>query len=188
MEERHVTRLAPLTQEEMTDEQRRVYEKFRGVHTRTGVAITHLTWLRSPGLADCLADFGPFVRWKCLDYRKRELTILIVGRLAKQPVEWLLHLPYAREAGIEEHIITALAERRRPEFTLESDIVLYDVVSALMENYRIDQATYDRAMAVLGAKDLVELVALAGYYVMMAMQIGTFDFRMPEGEKPAFTD
>jgi 4-carboxymuconolactone decarboxylase len=183
-----MTRLAPLTPEEMSEEQRRVYEKFRSVHTRTGVAITHLTWLRSPGLADCIADFGPFLRWKCLDYRKRELTILIVGRLAKQPMEWYLHLPYAREAGIEEDIITALAERRRPAFARESDAVLYDVVSELMDNYRVGQATYDRAMAVLGAKDLVELVALAGYYVMMAMQIGTFEFRMPEGEKPPFVD
>lgn len=40
----------------------------------------------------------------------------------------------------------------------------------------------------LGSKLLVELVAITGYYEMMAMQIGTFKFELPAGENPAFVD
>jgi 4-carboxymuconolactone decarboxylase len=183
-----MSRLPPLTPDEMTAEQRTIYDEFQAAHPRTGVAITHLTWMRSPELARLIVQFGSFMRHRCLDYRKRELAILITGRAAKSPMEWYLHLPYARESGIEEPIITALAEKRRPDFTRDDDAVLYDVVTELMDRYKISQKTYDRAIAVLGPKDLVELVAITGYYTLMAMQIGTFDFEMPPGEKPPFVD
>jgi hypothetical protein len=47
---------------------------------------------------------------------------------------------------------------------------------------------YQAAMQHLGAAQVVQLVAITGYYVMMAMLIGAFRFELPEGEAPAFTD
>jgi len=183
-----MSRLPPLTPEEMTDAQRTVYEEFKQAH-KGRVALTHLTWLRSPALAHHIAQFGPYVRHECLDYRKRELAILITGRACKAPVEWYLHLPFAREAGIEEPIITALAEKRRPEFSRADDAVLYDFVSELVaDGHSVSDATYRTTMQAFGAAQVVELVAITGYYVMMAMLIGTFAFQLPEGETPAFTD
>jgi 4-carboxymuconolactone decarboxylase len=183
-----MSRLAPLTPEEMTEAQRQVYEELQQAY-QGRVAITHLTWLRSPALASHIARFGPYIRHQCLDYRKRELAILIVGRASKSPVEWYLHLPFAREAGIEEDIITALAEKRRPAFARPDDDALYDFASELLQDgHAVSDATYAKAMGVLGAEQVVELVAITGYYVMMAMLIGAFQFQLPEGEKPAFTD
>jgi 4-carboxymuconolactone decarboxylase len=183
-----MSRLPPLTQDQMNDEQRAIYKEFQEAHPRTGVAITHLTWMRSPELARLIVQFGSFMRHGCLDYRKRELAILITGREAKSPVEWHLHLPYARESGIEEPIIEALAEKRRPDFTRDDDIALYEVVMELMDGYKLSQKTYENAIKVLGPKDLVELVAITGYYTLMAMQIGAFNFELPPGEKPPFVD
>jgi 4-carboxymuconolactone decarboxylase len=183
-----MSRLPPLQLEEMTHEQREVYDEFLAAH-KGRVAITHLTWLRSPDLARHIARFGPYIRHQCLDYRKRELAILIAGRASRSPVEWYLHLPFAKDAGIEDDIITALAEKQRPIFTRPEDAVLYDFVSELLrEDHSVDDATYHAAMQVLGEAQVVELVAITGYYVMMAMLIGAFRFELPEGVKPAFTD
>lgn len=181
-----MSRLPPLTVDEMTDEQRSVYEEFCAVHA--DVAITHMTWLRSPELARQIASFGPFLRYRSLDDRMRELAILITGRFCKSPAEWFFHLPPAREAGIEEDIITALAEKRRPDFPRPEEDVLYDVAMELLEGYKLSEATYARAMDVLGDKNLVELIAVVGFYVLMAMQIGAFQFQLPEGVEPAFRD
>jgi 4-carboxymuconolactone decarboxylase len=104
------------------------------------VAITHLTWLRSPKLARHIARFGPYIRHQCLDYRKRELAILIAGRACHSPVEWYLHLPFAHEAGIEEDVITALAEQRRPAFTLSEDVALYDFSELLRDDHTVGDA------------------------------------------------
>lgn len=170
----------------MTPEQRKVYEEFQAVHAN--VAITHLTWLRSPELARQIASFGPFLRYQSLDPRKRELAILITGRFCKAPAEWYAHLPPARKAGIEEDIIAALADKRRPDFARPEEDVLYDVAMELLEGYKLSDATYQRAMSVLGDKLLVELIAIVGFYTMMAMLIGAFQFQLPEGVEPAFRD
>lgn len=183
-----MSRLPPLQTEDMTDEQRRVHGELMAAYDGK-VAITHLTWLRSPALASQIAKFGPYIRHQCLDYRKRELAILIAGRASHSPVEWYLHLPFAREAGIEEDIITALAEQRRPDFTRGEDTALYDFASELLSrDHAVSDATYQAAMQHLGAAQVVELVAITGYYVMMAMLIGAFRFELPEGVAPAFTD
>jgi hypothetical protein len=71
-----MSRLPPLTLDEMTPEQRRVHGEFMAAHNGR-VAITHLTWLRSLALASHIAKFGPYVRHQCLDYRKREMAMLI---------------------------------------------------------------------------------------------------------------
>ena len=183
-----MSRLPPLRLDEMTAEQRRVHDEFMAAHNGR-VAITHLTWLRSPELASHIAKFGPYVRHQCLDYRKREMAILIAGRACHSPVEWYLHLPFAREAGIEEDIITALAERRRPAFAQPEDVALYDFASELLQaDHSVSDTTYQAAMQHLGAAQMVELIAITGYYVMMAMLIGAFQFQLPEGVQPAFTD
>ncbi len=181
-----MSRLPALTPEEMSEAQRRVYEEFQSVHAE--VAITHLTWLRSPELASHIAKFGPFLRYKCLDARKRELAILITGRYCRAPAEWDAHLPPAREAGIEEEIIGALAEKRRPDFTRPEEETLYEFAMELLEDYSVSEATYRQAMDRLGAEKVVELVAIVGFYVMLAMLIGAFQFQLPEGVEPAFTD
>jgi 4-carboxymuconolactone decarboxylase len=135
-------RLPPLQLAEMTPDQREVYDEFMAAHNGR-VAITHLTWLRSPELARHIARFGPYVRHQCLDYRKREMAILIAGRACRSPVEWYLHLPFAREAGIEEEIITALTEKRRPAFTGAEDATLYDFASQLLsDDHSVSDATY----------------------------------------------
>lgn len=183
-----MSRLPPLQLDEMSTDQREVYNELMAAY-KGRVAITHLTWLRSPELARQIARFGPYIRHQCLDYRKRELAILITGRARRSPVEWYLHLPFAREAGIEEDIITALAERRRPAFARPDDVALYDFVSELLrDDHAVSDATYQAAMQQLGSAEVVELVAITGYYVMMAMLIGAFRFELPEGEEPAFKD
>jgi 4-carboxymuconolactone decarboxylase len=183
-----MSRLPPLQLHEMTPEQREVHDEFFAAH-KGRVAITHLTWLRSPELARHIARFGPYIRHQCLDYRKRELANLIAGRACHSPVEWYLHLPFAREAGIEEDIISALAEQRPPPFTRPADTALYDFVSELLrDDHSVSDATYQAAMEQFGSGQIVELVAITGYYVMMAMLIGAFRFELPEGVQPAFTD
>lgn len=181
-----MSRLQPLTPEEMSEAQRRVFKDFQSVHAE--VAITHLTWLRSPELASHIAKFGPFLRYKCLDARKRELAILITGRYCRTPFEWYAHLPTAREAGIEDEIIAALAEKRRPDFTRPEEEALYAFAMELLEDYSVSEATYRQAMDRLGSENVVELVAMVGFYAMLAMQIGAFQFQLPDGVEPAFTD
>ncbi len=182
-------RLAPLTPDEMTDEQRRVHDEFASAHAHGGgVRLTHLTWLRSPELAHQIANFGSYLRYRALPRRQRELAILITGRACNAPIEWCDHLPYAREEDIEPDIIDALRVRRRPSFARPADEIVFDAATELLERHALGDATYATAVERLGANGLVELIALVGYYEMMAMLIGAFQFQLPEGVEPWFTE
>ncbi|MCG6122144.1 MAG: carboxymuconolactone decarboxylase family protein [Microvirga sp.] len=182
-----MTRLPLLQWDEMNAEQREVVEWFRKEKGREPQP-THLTWMRSPALAKQVLEFGHHLRYEILDARKRELAILIAGRACRSPVEWHLHLPHARKAGIEEEVISDLAANKKPDFKDEQDDVLYDVCMDLLKNLSVSDANYERGMRLLGPKEFVELVAITGFYVLMAMLIGAFDFRLPEGVEPAFVD
>lgn len=182
-----MTRLAPLQWEEMDTEQRAVVEWFRAEKGREP-QLTHLTWLRSPALAKQVLEFGHHLRYDILDFRKRELAILITGRAVKSTVEWYLHLPHARKAGIEEDIVQALAENRKPNFTRPDEDVLYDVCMDLLKGLSVSDENYKRGMEALTPKGFVELIAITGFYVLMSMLIGAFQFQLPEGVKPEFVD
>jgi hypothetical protein len=43
--------------------------------------------------------------------------------------------------------------------------------------------SYQRAVAFFGVTTLVELISLAGFYVMVAMVLNTFEADTPSGQK-----
>ena len=58
-------------------------------------------------------------------------------------------------------------------------MVVYDVSTQLLQTHRLDDATYDRAIAEFGAQGVVELVGVVGYYCMVCMTLNTFQIRPP---------
>jgi 4-carboxymuconolactone decarboxylase len=182
-----MTRLQPLTPETMNIEQAELADWFK--KTIGGdMLVTHRTWLRSTAFAPHIFHYAAYLRRKSMDFRKRELAILIVGRACQAPLEWHDHLGAAREAGIEEHIIDALSARKVPEFTREDDKIVYQFCVELLNTYRVSQDTFIQALDTFGDKIVVELVAITGLYVTLAMLIGAFDFDTPEGEPAPFPD
>ncbi|MEB2401430.1 MAG: hypothetical protein OZ927_17985 [Alcaligenaceae bacterium] len=175
-----MARLDPLTRETMSEEQRKLCDWF--AETIGGdMMATHRTWLRSTAFAPHIFHYAAYLRRRSMDYRKRELVILIVGRACNAPLEWMDHLPTAREAGIEEHIIAALSEYRLPRFEREDDRILYQFCVELLNTYRVTDDTFRQALNAFGDKVVVELVAITGLYVTLAMLIGAFDFDAPPG-------
>ena len=81
-----MTRIKMLTQAEMNDDQRRVYES--AVAGRRGHAPAPLiAWLGSPELADRAQKLGEFVRYQTtLPPRLSELAILVTARHWTAPV------------------------------------------------------------------------------------------------------
>ena len=50
----------------------------------------------------------------------------------------------------------------------------------------VSDATYADALSLLGARTVVELTALVGYYTMVAMTLNAHEIPLPEGVEPAF--
>ena len=84
-------------------------------------------------------------------------------------MEWAIHEPIAREYGIQEEVIAAIAARRRPVGMLADEVLVYEFCQQLHQRQRVDDATYAAALAAFGEHGVVDLMGINGYYTFLAM-------------------
>ena len=186
-------RLAVLSSEEMTTEQRELYREIlggpRGQGPRAiqlssgagGLAGPFNAMLYAPPVGHALQELGVAIRFRTqLAPRVREMAILVVAQVWDSAYERASHEPIGREAGLTEPEIEALRAGTDPGFTDKEEQVAYSVVRALTgPDADLDDERYDTAVAVLGEQALVELSALVGYYATLALQLRIFRIPAP---------
>ncbi|MGE0362652.1 MAG: carboxymuconolactone decarboxylase family protein [Vicinamibacterales bacterium] len=174
-------RFRPLARAAMTAEQGRVHDATRAGRRGTVPANVQV-WLASPGLADRAQRLGAFLRYDtALGARLSELAILLVARRWSADYEWAVHAVEAARAGLTAEVIAAVAAGQAPPVADDEARVVAAVTAALLEGGRLDDATFVAADATLGRARLVELVALVGYYTLVAFTLNAFDVPAPDG-------
>jgi 4-carboxymuconolactone decarboxylase len=175
--------LSPLPAEDMTAAQRRIAEEIFATRGITGGPFG--VWLRSPELADRAQKLGAFVRFHTsVPKRLSELVILTTARIWTAQYEWAVHEAHARAAGLSEAVIDDLRAGRRPASMLPDEAVIHDFVVELSSTRRLQSASYQAAVELLGEVGVVELVGIIGYYAFIAMTLNVFDVETPTGEDP----
>ncbi len=151
---------------------------------RGGVRGPLAVWLHRPDLAAKAQDLGRYCRYDTLlEDRLSELAILVTGRVFGSEYEWQIHKGFALKAGLAPEVIEAIRLKQRPVFDDPAQEVVHDVARAVHETRTVDDALYARAVAVIGAAALVDLVGLLGYYTLISLTINVFQIP-PLGEDP----
>jgi len=180
----HPERLPAIPSEQWTDEQKKVAAVIAS-GPRGEVRGPFLALLRSPGLAHTVQQVGEYLRFNSpLDRRIAEMATLIAARHWTQQYEWQSHYKHAMKAGLSPAIATAIAEGRRPTGMAKDEEALYDMLTETLHNKSVCDATYAQAVKVLGEQSVVELVAVAGYYAMLAMILNIGRKALPAGQEP----
>jgi 4-carboxymuconolactone decarboxylase len=179
-----MSRLPVLQLENLTAEQKRIYDEIARV--RHGVVRGPFPiWLRIPELADRANQFGNALRVNGkLEKRLFELMVLIVARRWSAQYEWYAHASSALKAGLSGEIVDAIQNRRRPDTLREDELLVYELISELVDTGTLSQPSYDRGLAALGLDLLIELITAAGFYTMIALVLNVFDAPVPSGERP----
>ena len=170
--------------EEMTAEQRRVYDAVlagpRGRFVGPLRAAIH-----RPELADKWQQLGELLRFRTsLAPRLSELAILVTARHWDSQFEWHAHEPQAAKAGLAGAIVEAVRTGRRPASLAPDEEAIYDYCTQLLESHAVAEEAYRRAHERFGTVGVVELTALVGYYSMVAMTLNAHEIPLPEGGKP----
>ena len=156
---------------EMTPEQRRVFESI-GALRRGHVPVHYHAALCNPELSDKWQQISELLRYRTsLPLRLSELAILVTACDQRCDYQWTAHAPIAAKAGLAPDVIAAIKRGERPAFTAADEAVVHDYCAMLLQTKFVDDATHTRATAALGPCGIVELTALLGYYVMVAMSI-----------------
>jgi 4-carboxymuconolactone decarboxylase len=172
--------------ESMDAEQRRVHDKI--VAGRRGKVQGPLrAALYNAALADRWQALGELLRYDTsLTPRQSELAILVTGRACRSPFEWYAHRLEAEKIGIEATILEALLSQAWPAGLSDDEAAVVQYAVELNRTRSVSDATYANALSRLGARGIVELTALVGYYTMVAMTLNAHEIPLPEGVAPAF--
>ena len=68
----------------------------------------------------------------------------------------------------------------------EDEAVVYDFVTELTTAKKVSDQTFARAKAVFSDQQIVDLTAVAGNYIMVAMVLAMAEQSTPPGKEPPF--
>jgi 4-carboxymuconolactone decarboxylase len=165
----------------MTPEQRRVHDAI--VAGPRGTVIGPLrAVIHNPALAERWSALGEILRFgTSLPKRLNELAIIVTGRRWTSQIEWWVHARAAAAAGLPEAAIEAIRTGEPPEFDQADDALVYEFARQLQHSGRVPLDTYRAAEARWGAKGVVELAAVVGYYTMVSMTLNAHEIPLPDG-------
>jgi 4-carboxymuconolactone decarboxylase len=113
-----------------------------------------------------------------------ELAVLITARRWTCQFEWVMHEQFARKAGLAEHIIQAIGGAKMPERMSKEESLVHAFCLQAHINGHVDDATFAAAKELFGLDGVLELLALNGYYSMMAMVLNSSGIPLPPGKEP----
>jgi 4-carboxymuconolactone decarboxylase len=151
--------------------------------SRSGLAGPYNALLRSPVLAERTKRLLDYLRFdSSVPLRLNEFAILIQARLWTSQIQWRAHHPLAIKHGLPESVASDLREGRRPRDMRPDEAAVCDFCLELALRYEVCDATYERVRRHLSEQQVVDLVAVFGMYVMVAMVLSVSQSRIPEGE------
>jgi 4-carboxymuconolactone decarboxylase len=183
-------RFKGLSYAEMTPEQRVMLD-----HTvNSARAVTNTTangpfnvLLRSPEIGDLSQALGNAVRFSSgLSGRLRELATLMAGRAWTSRYEWYAHTRYAKQEGLLDDVVAAIAAHRTPDLKRmpTEEALAWRVTDELLYTRRLTDATYQEALAALGERRLASVGVLAAYYEYVSMILNVDRYPLPADAPP----
>jgi 4-carboxymuconolactone decarboxylase len=179
-------RFPQLTLEQLDPQAKALGEEIMKISS-VGLGGPYNPMLRSPVMAERLKRLLDYLRFNTsLPTRLNEFAILIQGRLWTSQVEWYAHYPLALKAGLPASVADDLKANIRPRGMQPDEEVVYDVCMNMSNQHAVSDALFEKAKATLGEQQLVDLIAVSGTYVTVAMLLSLSEESVPAGKPLPF--
>ena len=176
-------RLPTIPPAQYTDEQRQAAADFLATR-KVPVIGPFEPLMHSPQVMTQARAMGDYLRYQsAIGNTLSELAILVTAREWTQDYEWYVHHPIALKAGIKPEIADAIAEGRRPTGMSDDEEIVFEFATELLRTKQVSNRTFERAKARFGAKGIVDLTGITGYYTLLAMQLNAAQYAMPKDGK-----
>lgn len=194
----HHGRIPWPTPSELDPEQRQVYDAIVGGPRATSSAFA-LTddagrlegpfnaMLLSPAIGAATQELGSAIRYRgALTDREREIAILTLAALRRSEFEWYAHERVGARVGLDDAELSAIEWGVAvPSFT-PMEALVQEVTTSLVSSRDLTEPLFSRARDDLGFARVAELVALVGYYDLLALGLTVWRTPLPAGETPRF--
>ena len=107
-----------------------------------------------------------------ISLRQRELVILRTTAMLGAEYEWGVHVAYfAEKAKFTPAEIAATVHGQASDWPSADEALLVRIVGALVHSATIDDALWDAAGAHFGSAQMIEIIALVGFYHLVAFTV-----------------
>ncbi len=179
-------RFPQLIFDQLTEAQKPLGDQVMKVSS-VGIGGPYNLLLRSPVLGQRMFDLFDYLRWKTsVPTNLNEFAILIIARQWRSQMEWFAHAPIATRAGLSPDIIAELKTGKRPSKMAEDEALVYDFVTELTTTHRVSDETFARARKLFSDQQIIDLTAVAGNYVMVAMILAMAEQSVPPDKEEPF--
>ena len=178
-------RFPELTHEQMSEAQRAVAAEI-SAGPRGGVRGPFIALLHHPELARRVQLLGEHLRFGTgLAPDLVELVVLFVARSWSCQYEWYAHARIAREkTDLSPEIIDALASGAELPNLRDDQRIVYTLCRDMFRKGAVDDAVFDEAAGLMGRAGVLDVLALCGYYSMLAMVLNAAQIPLPAGVTP----
>jgi 4-carboxymuconolactone decarboxylase len=179
-------KMARLPQSIPTDPNaKQIYDKL--LSKRGRIDGMYLSLLNHPSLAEHIGQLGSFLRFEgTLPGDIREVTILCTAFDLGCGYEWVKHIGPAQQAGVPPEVIDCILSERPLSSLSAFSGHIQELVRLVINHQSIPQVLQDEIEKAVGMRGIIELVALIGFYSMIAGVITAFNVSIPPGESDPF--
>ena len=175
-----MARLPNVNRDELKPEDQQYFDEIVG--SRGSVRGPYGILLHSPQLAARVAHTGTFVRFEFdVPEALKELVIITTARDVTSQYEFSAHARLAREAGVSEETIQAVAKGTAPQGLSGDEEILVRYTKELVGNHKISDATFNAVKDRFGVQDTVNFTGLIGHYLLVGQILLAFDVELAPG-------
>ncbi len=173
-------RISPVTRDQLSEEDQQYHDAIVG--TRGSVRGPFGVLLNSPKLAARVADTGAFVRFE-FDQPEglKETLIIATAKEMNQQYEFSAHARLARQAGVSEDTIKAIADGTAPAGLQGDEALLVNYVHELLRQKKVSDATFKAMTDRFGQQDTLHFTVLCGHYLLVAQVLTAFEVELGDG-------
>jgi alkylhydroperoxidase/carboxymuconolactone decarboxylase family protein YurZ len=136
-------------------------------------------YLQNPVIGTALFNLANAVASSSLSPRTREIVTLSVGGQWGSEYELYAHKLLAGVVGVPANATESLANGQAPVGLTGNDLIAAQFVQQLVSTHRVDDATYQAAVAAFGQVGVADMVNLAGVYLGASAMLNAFEVEGP---------
>ena len=113
-----------------------------------------------------------------------ELAMITTARELDCQFIWHAHASAGRRAGLSHALVDALRDKQELPALSSAESAVINYGREFFRTRRVSQTTFDAALEEFGARGLVELTNLMGYYSVLAFNFNAFEQLPPASDEP----
>jgi 4-carboxymuconolactone decarboxylase len=141
--------------------------------------------IHNPELARRVQKLGEHLRWEGkLPARLKELAVLVTARRWTCQHEWVMHSKLALEGGLAPQVVEAIKQGKEPAGMSQDEKAVYVFCREAHATGRVGDEAFLSIQNRFGLDGALELLAINGYYTLMAMVLNTAGLPLPGNAEP----